>query len=125
MKITQLNHVAIHVADLDRSVQFYRDILKLEPMHRPDFGFPGAWFRIGGPPDFQELHLIGRQVEKLTPPRERHFAFMIDDSQAWADALRNQGISFTGPKARPDGALQIFLRDPDDHVIELCTPATA
>lgn len=125
MKITQLNHVALHVADLERSVAFYRDILRLEMMHRPGFNFPGAWFRIGSDYNFQELHLIARDAENTTPPRERHYAFMIDDSEAWAQELRGRGIAFTGPKARPDGAIQIFLRDPDEHVIELCTPATA
>ncbi len=124
MKITQLNHVALHVADLEKSIAFYRDLLGLEVMHRPGFNFPGAWFRIGTDYNFQEIHLIAREVKDPTPPRERHFALMIDDSSAWADELRRQGIAFTGPKPRPDGAMQIFLRDPDEHVIELCTPAT-
>ena len=52
----ELNHVALHVADVEKSSEFYADVLKLEPMERPAFEFPGAWFRLG---DFQELHLIG------------------------------------------------------------------
>ena len=28
-------------------------------------------------------------------------------------------IPYEGPKHRPDGPLQVFLRDPDGHVIEL------
>jgi catechol 2,3-dioxygenase-like lactoylglutathione lyase family enzyme len=47
MKTLQLNHVAIHVADVERSVHFYRDVLQLEPLPRPAFKFPGAWFRLG------------------------------------------------------------------------------
>ena len=28
----------------------------------------------------------------------------------------------SGPKPRPDGYLQVFVTDPDGHVIELCSP---
>ena len=123
MKITQLNHVALHVKDLAASVAFYEEVLLLEKTVRPAFGFPGAWFSMGPAGEHQELHLIAREVKGLTPPRERHFAFMVDDIDAWADHLRDAGVDYTGPKPRPDGAQQIFLRDPDEHVIELCTPA--
>jgi len=37
MHSLQLNHVALHVADIERSVAFYRDVLQLEPMPRPAF----------------------------------------------------------------------------------------
>lgn len=119
MKVTQLNHVAIHVRDVDASCRFYREVLGLESMPRPAFGFPGAWFRLGVD---QELHLIGRPVSVESIPRERHFALMVDDIMAFEAHLKAAGVSFTGPKARPDGAHQIFLQDPDGHVIELCTP---
>lgn len=122
MKITQLNHVAVHVADVEQSTRFYRDLLGLPTMPRPGFSFPGAWFRVGQGDDFQEVHLIGRPVGDAPPPRERHVAFMVDDIDAWAEALREKGVEHTGPKLRPDGAKQVFLRDPDGHVIELCTP---
>src|SRR5690606_16687628 len=39
MQINQLNHVAIHVHDLDRSIRFYRDVLRLPPLDRPAFDF--------------------------------------------------------------------------------------
>src|SRR5229473_4412142 len=86
-------------------------------MARPAFDFPGAWFRIGRD---QELHLIGRAPETRSPPRERHFAFRVRSMEAAEGRLRALRVDFSGPKERPDGALQIFLRDPDGHVIELC-----
>jgi len=121
MKITQLNHIALHVADLAASDAFYESILQLKKILRPDFKFPGSWFRLGVD---QELHLIDRPVEGDATPRERHFALMVDDIVAFEAHLRSKQIEFTGPKPRPDGAQQIFLRDPDGHVIELCTPPT-
>ena len=44
MKIEAIHHVSLGVTDLERSRQFYREILKLEEIARPPFGFPGAWF---------------------------------------------------------------------------------
>lgn len=119
MKITQLNHVAIHVADLEQSMDFYSRILGLQTIDRPAFRFPGAWFRLGVD---QELHLIERDATNDPPPMDRHYALMVDDIDAFVKHLEANGIEFRPPKPRPDGAIQVFLRDPDDHVIELCTP---
>ena len=39
ININQLNHTAIHVVDVERSVAFYRDVLQLEQIERPNLGF--------------------------------------------------------------------------------------
>ncbi|NET38472.1 MAG: glyoxalase [Cyanothece sp. SIO1E1] len=116
ININQLNHTAIHVADLEKSIAFYRDVLQLEPMGRPDFDFPGAWFQTG--PD-QELHLINKDAQDHSVPSERHTAYRIPDMAAAKAHLDSLGIEYRGPQYRPDGPLQLFLSDPDGHVIEL------
>src|SRR6186713_869253 len=119
MRTLQLNHVAIHVTDVGRSIAFYRDVLRLEPLPRPGFKFPGAWFRLG---DDQELHLIGdRQYPEVEQHRGNHYALLIDDVDAWERHLQGAGISHQPRRIRPDRAYQIFLTDPDGHYIELCT----
>jgi lactoylglutathione lyase len=120
MKATQLNHVALHVADVERSAAFYRDVLQLEPMPRPAFSFPGAWFRIG--PD-QELHLIGKRTQEvISHNRGNHFALLVDDFDAWERYLTERQVKFAPRRTRPDGALQLYVIDPDGHYVELCTP---
>jgi catechol 2,3-dioxygenase-like lactoylglutathione lyase family enzyme len=120
MKIVELNHVALHVADLARSCAFYRDVMQLEPMPRPAFDFPGAWFRVGTQ---QELHLIaGRQNETRSHRRGDHWAVQVDDLAAWEVHLTKAGYPFFPRVRRPDGAGQVFLIDPDGHYVELCTP---
>ena len=115
----QLNHVALHVADLEKSVAFYQEVLKLEPMPRPAFAFPGAWFRIG---EDQELHLIGeRTTAVISHNRGNHWAMMIDDMDAWEKYFREKDIPYLPRRRRPDGAFQIYLIDPDVHYVELCT----
>jgi len=117
MNICELNHVAISVADVARSCDFYQCVLRLELMPRPAFDFPGAWFRLG---HAQELHLIGRPGEKvLSGSRGNHFALQVDDIDAWDEHLTQEGAAFQPKKQRPDGAWQIFLSDPDGHFIEL------
>ena len=54
--ITELNHIAIFVSDLERSSKFYSEIIGLKKIPRPAFDFPGEWFKIGA---VQQLHLIG------------------------------------------------------------------
>ena len=72
MKIKALDHVALHVQNLEYSVVFYGELLRLEPLPRPDFDFQGAWFRIG---TRQELHLIAdRHLPVHSHARGTHFA---------------------------------------------------
>jgi catechol 2,3-dioxygenase-like lactoylglutathione lyase family enzyme len=119
MQIIQLDHVAIHVEDVSRSCRFYADVLRLEPLPRPAFDFPGAWFRLG---KTQELHIIGRRDRPVVSHhRGNHFALMVDDIDAWDAHFRAIGHAYLLRQNRPDGATQIFLADPDGHHIELCT----
>lgn len=113
--ILAIDHVGLHVADVERSLAFYRDLLGLQPIARPELGFPGAWLRVG---TRQELHLIGRNARPDLPPHERHWSVEVRDLAAWHVRLRDAGVELRGPVQRPDGALQLFARDPDGHVME-------
>jgi lactoylglutathione lyase len=120
MTFLELNHVAVHVSDVAKSCEFYQQVLRLEPIPRPAFTFPGAWFRLG---KTQELHLIGDRTLPVTSHnRGDHFALLVDDIDAWETHLKSTGYPFRPRKARPDGAWQVFIIDPDGHYIELCTP---
>ncbi len=123
MKMLEFNHVALHVRDVEASCRFYQQCLTLERLPRPDFSFPGAWFKLG---PRQELHLIGK-IEQGPEIRSRsdHFALLVDDIEAWAEHLSACGLAFEGPLVRPDRARQIFVQDPDGHYIELCTSPPA
>jgi catechol 2,3-dioxygenase-like lactoylglutathione lyase family enzyme len=120
LQISQLNHVAIHVADVERSVAFYRDVLLLAPIPRPAFSFPGAWFRLGAD---QELHIIGeRTLPVVSHNRGNHYALLVDNLDAWERHLQACQAHYVPRRTRPDGWLQIFVIDPDGHYVELCSP---
>ncbi len=120
MRFRQLDHVALHVRDVQRSCEFYERVLRLERIPRPAFTFPGAWYRLG---ESQELHLIGdRDSPVYSHSRGNHYALLVDDIDEWEQYFRREGIEYTPRRTRPDGAFQIYVTDPDGHFIELCTP---
>ena len=54
--------------------------------------------------------------------RNHHFAFEVDDAKQAAESLKMRGYELVDDaKTRPDGAIQMFVADPDGHVVELCT----
>lgn len=91
-------------------------MLGLERLPRPAFDFPGAWFRLC---KAQELHLIGNRQEELIFLKRHHFALKVQSAKEAEEQLILKGVPFTGPKLRPDGAIQLFLQDPDGYFIEL------
>jgi lactoylglutathione lyase len=120
VKIHELNHVAIHVRDLDASISFYGELLELPRLPRPDFDFGGAWFAFGN----QELHLI--EDLDLTPANRmhHHFALLIDDTHEARALLEAKGFTqFISHGNRPDGAVQLFFLDPDGYRIEMYSAA--
>lgn len=117
MQHYELNHVAIHVQDVEKSCEFYRRVLLLESIARPAFSFPGAWFRLGS---CQELHLIGdRNDPVFAGNRSNHYALRVDNLDEWEEHFRKLGAEFRSKRPRPDGVWQTYIADPDGHVIEL------
>lgn len=126
IRVRYLDHVTLVVNDLDRSRQFYVGVLGMEEVSRPGFSFPGLWFQAGP----TQIHLIEEHPESgaagLGAPksgsvsRGHHFAFEVADAQAAIAALSDHGIALAaGPQRRPDGPTQIYVRDPDGHLVEL------
>jgi catechol 2,3-dioxygenase-like lactoylglutathione lyase family enzyme len=113
----RLSHVSFAVRDLARAMRFYRDLLGLEPIPRPDFGFPGAWLAAG---DVQ-IHLIevpaGTEVGTPSPvltPIANHTAFVVADHADTVARLRGLGLEIVD-----GGAMgQSWVQDPDGNVIE-------
>lgn len=117
MKLHGVHHVSLNVGDLDEATRFYTEVLGLEVLPRPDFGFPGLWLRAEG----QEIHLM--QVEKHRAPEGQHFAFRVDDIDASVAELQDLGVEVRGPYAIPGvSARQAFFHDPSGNMIELNQP---
>jgi catechol 2,3-dioxygenase-like lactoylglutathione lyase family enzyme len=128
IRVKTIDHVTIVVKDIQRSTEFYTKVLGMQQIERPNFGFPGAWFQAGN----TQIHLV-LQSEKsggagvgefdgLDPSLGFHYAFEVDDCGAAAKRLTELGLQIVvGPRQRPDGAHQVYVYDPDGHLIELCS----
>jgi catechol 2,3-dioxygenase-like lactoylglutathione lyase family enzyme len=117
LQVKELNHVALHVADVIISRDFYSNVLKMKQLERPAFDFPGAWFQIG---THQELHLIGDRTELVVSgTRSNHFALEVENLSDWEQHLMELQATYRPPKPRPDGIAQLFVKDPDGYWIEL------
>lgn len=55
--ITGLLHVAIKTNDLPRTLRFWRDVIGLVEVARPDFGYPGAWLAVPTPTGESLIHI--------------------------------------------------------------------
>ncbi len=129
IQVQSIDHATLVVKDLERSRRFYVDVLGMREIPRPAFSFAGLWFQAGP----TQIHLIleytgsgpaGNLVpEYLRTSRTHHLAFLVADATETVSRLRSAGVLIvSGPKLRPDGYMQVFVTDPDGHVIELCSP---
>ncbi len=130
VRVRYIDHVTLVVKDLERSRQFYVDVLGMEETKRPGFGFPGMWFQAGP----TQIHLIEEHAEsgpaKVFVPeqcsisRTRHFAFEVEDAMQATQRLTELGFPpVAGPKYRPDGPTQVYFMDPDSNLVELFSHA--
>ena len=132
MEIELLHHVSVPVRNLERSKQFYREILGLEEIPRPNFPFGGAWFRLA---EKQELHLILEHTDatyrggKGIDPGDYHLAVRVRSyrdtlaflsSKGYREDLPDQDPLKVRPVPKPiTGYPQIYILDPDRHLIEI------
>ena len=126
IRVKGIDHITIVVKDLDRTRAFYVDVIGMQEVPRPDFGFPGLWFQAGSTqihlnvegPEGGRAGLASQGGSK--PTRGHHYAFLVDDAAAAARRIEALGLTLaSAPRSRPDGAIQMYLRDPDDHLVEL------
>jgi catechol 2,3-dioxygenase-like lactoylglutathione lyase family enzyme len=113
----RLNHVSVSARDLDESTAFYRDLLGLEPVPAPNFGFPVRWLRIG---DLQ-LHLF--ELAEPAPARH-HFAVSVDDFAAAYARAREMDVLDRETFGHhlyelPGDCVQLYVRDPAGNCVEI------
>jgi glyoxylase I family protein len=118
--VESLHHVTVPVRDLERSRRFYGDLLGLEELERPPFDFPGAWYSLGD----GQLHLIAdgggtfREDDRVEP-RDLHFAIRVERFDEAVELLRSDGVALKVDRHSVTGFPQLYLVDPDGHVIEV------
>ncbi len=145
-QITGAHHTSFTIADLDKSLTFFRDVMGLEVVFTRDLnadyfgqivGHPGAWVKaalLRIPNSSHHIELFQYLIPMGTPvdprpcdPGSSHLALLTDDLPALHATLSERGAKFASPPveitAGPNrGAYAVYLRDPNGILIEFFQP---
>lgn len=149
--LVQVWHFSFTVADIERSVGFYRDVLGLELVHRqeqaneytrkfvgyPDAHLKVAQFRIAGAPPTRSNHMLelveyvaprGEKVDTRTKnPGTAHLAFQVEDIHSEYARMLALGVRFRSEPVAIEaginkGGFTCYFLDPDDITLEIIQP---
>ena len=140
-----IDHVGITVSDLDRSLQFYRDLLGLTVLDLATEGDPDLAAIVGleavevsiadlATGDGRILELLHFHSPAGSPlrqsnrdPGSAHLALAVDDLEstlgrlvaAGVEQLSTRPVTVRAPGTSWDGCACVYVRDPDGAFIEL------
>jgi glyoxylase I family protein len=134
LRIVEMDHIVLNVADIDRALDFYTGVLGLRPERLAEFregkvGFPSV--RIN---DATIIDLFPLKPGQPQPPRApdgkaqgnlNHFCLVVgkEDFPAAVEHLKSRGVSIReGPISRWGArgrATSVYFLDPDGNEIEI------
>lgn len=120
MRAKSITHLSISARDLDESAAFYKDLFGMEEIPAPNFPFEVRWLRVGG----LQIHLFHTDDPA---PSGHHFGLDVDDFTGFYERAKELRIIdgsdyFQRVYELPEGALQLYLRDPAGNMVELNYP---
>ena len=118
MTLKAFDHVNVRTNNLEALIDWYRDILGLQPGKRPDFAFPGAWMYLG---DRALVHLVAwtDSLQAGGAVTLEHFAFRATDMPAFLKKITDRGIDYTIDPVPNFPIVQVNLFDPDGNHIHI------
>ncbi|NHN60100.1 MULTISPECIES: VOC family protein [Halorussus] len=130
------HHFGVTVTDLDRAVEFYEETLGLDMLDR--FSVSGETFSEGvdvegATGNFAHLdagsarvELVeydpegeDRDTEHVNQPGAKHLGLVVDDLDDFYEDLPSDVQTLSEPKTTVSGTRILFLRDPEDNLVEL------
>lgn len=129
-EITRINHVGLRVSSLEKSRAFYEKLgfvflvgpVGPEPVAIMEHPSGVNINFILNATDSKPLNILMDIPEKYSG--FTHMALEVTDLDAVQTQLKSMGYAITGgPITTPEGAQFVFIRDPDENIIEFHKPA--
>ncbi len=135
MPLKTFEHVLILANDLEKTKNFYVNLLGLTSGYRPDFPFPGHWLYLNSSSKAACIHLamrkqgdgqdyyIGKKDDvKSGSGAIDHVAFNADNIEEMKSKFEEASIEYTHRKVPGFPLEQLFVDDPDGVKVELNFP---
>ena len=151
--IADVLHFSFTVSDIERSIEWYTQVLGLELVHRqrqdneytrklvglPDAVLEVAQFVVPGVPPMRSTHML--ELVEYVIPRGRtadvlptndvgvaHLALMVTDIHERYRRMKAEGVAFRNPPVEitagaNEGGYACYFHDPDGITLELLQPA--
>jgi catechol 2,3-dioxygenase-like lactoylglutathione lyase family enzyme len=141
MSKLSLNHFSIRSLEIEKTVEFFEQVIGLKAGPRPEFPFPGAWLYNGDQSSWSNavVHLVA--IDKNNPnglkqylgerdPKTLsgsgavdHIAFFAEGLEEKLALLNELKVPYRERTVPVIKLHQVFLDDPNGIVIELNYPA--
>jgi lactoylglutathione lyase len=119
----RLNHLAIYVVDLQKTGDFYSNIIGLDTIPEPFHDNKHIWYSIG---PGASLHVISGAEKPKEYFLNNHMCFSVASVDAFVAKLKARNIGWVNARneklqitTRVDGVKQIWVNDPDGYFIEI------
>ena len=121
-KITGVDHVAIIVKDMDRSIKFYSEVLGLTIIHdgRSEGGLKKSFLGIKEKAFVALTENKDKNMDRNIVESVCHIAFRVGDIETAKNDLSSKGIEFIEEKPNSSGKIVAYhFLDPDGFELEI------
>ena len=116
VRLKAVNHVTYNVVDKEKATKFWVDVLGVKQIPKQVDAEHIIWLQL---PSGAMVHIVETPEGPSTP--SHHGAFEVEDIDAAAKVVQQQGIETTDITTRNDGQRVFFMNDPEGNRIEICT----
>jgi lactoylglutathione lyase len=121
-KVKKLLHTRYRLNDLEKSVQFYKDILGLEEVrrHKSPRGSELVFMKAPESDELIELCHYPSSGPVIVQTDLTHLAFQVDSLEEFGKHLKSKGLAWSDdPIVKEDGSGFAFIDAPEGYEIEL------
>ena len=132
MPLSHIEHYLVAADDMERTRDWYRDVLGMQEGWHPDFGFPVYWMYLDG----KDVVHIGRSASQASDNQKTYLGRLAQDAGTGTGAidhiafrarglretmahLRGLRVEFSERRANGQALYQLFMYDPNGIKVEL------